>query len=112
MSQSFLVDRPQSQQVLSTRWVPRESTRVQADSLKKGDPGLDVGEWARSANSTTNEVAQESQVISNGNANIEGPQVNFQNEISDPDECAKVSNATAVREAEKTDFSLKTKDEK
>ena len=39
--------------------------------------------------------------------NIEGPQVNFQNEISDPDEHAK-----AMREAEKTDFSLKTKDEK
>ena len=60
----------------------------------------------------SDEVAQEFQVISNGNANIEGPQVNFQNEISDSDECAKAANVTSVRETEKTDFSLKTKDEK
>ena len=60
----------------------------------------------------SDEAAQEFQVISNGNADIEGPQVNFQNEISDPDECAKAVNVTAMREAEKTDFSLKTKDEK
>ena len=58
------------------------------------------------------EVAQEFQVIFNGNANIDGPQVNLQNEISDPDECAKDANVTALREAEKTGFSLKTKDEK
>ena len=38
--------------------------------------------------------------------------MNLLNEISDPDECAKSANATAMREAEKTDFSLKTKDEK
>ena len=60
----------------------------------------------------SDEGAQEFQVISNGNANIDGPQVNFQNEISDPDEYAKATNATAMREAQKTDFSLKTKDEK
>ena len=42
----------------------------------------------------SDEVAQEFQVLSNGNANIEGPQVNFQNEISDPDECAKAANVT------------------
>ena len=47
---------------------------MQADSLKKGDP-----------RSWTSE---------NGNANIGGPQVNFQNEISDPDECAKAANVT------------------
>ena len=60
----------------------------------------------------SDEVAQDFQVISNGNANIDGPQVNFQNEISDPDEYAKAANVTAMREAEKTDYSLKTKDEK
>ena len=61
----------------------------------------------------SDEVAQEFQVISNGNANIDdGPQVNFQDEISDRDEYAKATNATAMRKAEKTDFSLKTKDEK
>ena len=49
----------------------------------------------------SDEVAQEFQVISNGNANIDGPQVNLQNEISDPDEYAKAVNATAMREAEK-----------
>ena len=59
----------------------------------------------------SDEVAHEFQVIFNGNANIEGPQVNLQNEISDPDEYAKAANATAMREAEKTDSSLKTKDE-
>ena len=31
---------------------------------------------------------------------------------SDPDEYAKTTNVTAIREAEKTDFLLKTKDEK
>ena len=38
--------------------------------------------------------------------------MNLQNEISDLDEYAKAPNATAMREAEKTDFLLKTKDEK
>ena len=33
----------------------------------------------------SDEVAQEFQVIYNGNANIDCPQVNFQIEISDPD---------------------------
>ena len=60
----------------------------------------------------SDEVAQDFQVISNGHANIDGPQVNLQNEISAPDEYAKAANATAMREAEKTDVSLKTKDEK
>ena len=59
----------------------------------------------------SDEVAQEVQVISNGNTNIDGPQANLQNEISDPDEYAKAANVTVMREAEKTDFSLKTKDE-
>ena len=48
----------------------------------------------------SDEVTQEFQVISNGNANIEVPQVNFQYEISDPDECAKAANVTAMRETE------------
>ena len=67
---------------------------------------------ARSTRAGVSEVAKKFQVISNGNANIEGPQVNFQNQISDPDEYAKATNVTAMREAENTDFSLKTKDEK
>ena len=46
------------------------------------------------------------------NANNYGPQVSLQKEISDPDEYAKAANATALRKAEKTSFSLKTKDEK
>ena len=82
---------------------------------------LGAGRWrmgasCKQARSTragvSDEVAQEFQVIPNGNANIECPQVNFQNEISDPDEFAKAANVTALREAEKTDFSLKTRDEK
>ena len=96
-----------------------DDDRMQADSLKKGDPGSWMSEngnelqTARPTRSgVSDEVAQEFQVISNGNANIDGPQVNFQNEISDPDEYAKATNATAMREAEKTDFSLKPKDEK
>ena len=48
----------------------------------------------------SDEVAEEFQVISNGNANIDGPQVNFQNEISDPNEYAKATNATAMRQAD------------
>ena len=56
----------------------------------------------------SDEVAQEFQFISNGTATLEGPQVNFQNETSDPDECAKAANVTAMRQAEKTDFSLIT----
>ena len=104
MSQSSQVNRPQSQQVLSTRWVPRESTdddRMQADSLNKGDPGswpsengneLHIARPIRAG--VSDEVAQEFQVISNGNANIEGPQVNFQNEVSNPGECAKAANVT------------------
>ena len=75
-----------------------------------------MGTSCKQARSTragvSDEVAQEFQVIPNGNANIECPQVNFQNEISDPDECAKAANVTALREAEKTDFSLRTKDDK
>ena len=38
--------------------------------------------------------------------------MNFQSETSDSDECGKAANTTAMREAEMTDFSLKTKDEK
>ena len=96
-----------------------DDDRMQADSLEKGDPGSwtsENGNEVQTARSTragvSGEAAQEFQVISNGNANIECPQVNFQNEISDPDECAKAANVTAVREAEKTDLSLMTKDEK
>ena len=92
-----------------------DDDKMQADSLTKGDPGSWT--WKRAANSTTNtswsdEVAREFEVIPNENATIDGPQVNFQNEISDHDEYAKAANATAMREAEKTDFLLKTKDEK
>ena len=92
---------------------------MQADSLKKGDPEgwtSENGKEPQTARPTragvSDEVAQEFQVISNGNANIDGPQVNLQNGISDPDEYAKAVNAPAMREAEKTDFSLKTKNEK
>ena len=60
----------------------------------------------------SDEVAHDFLVISTGNANIDGPQVSLQKEISDPDECAKAANATAMRKAEKTDFSLKTTVEK
>ena len=88
-----------------------DADRMQADSLKKGDPGSWTSEngnelqTARSIRAgVSDEVAQEFQVISKGNANIECPQVNFQNEISDPDEYAKATNVTAVREAVKTDF--------
>ena len=47
-----------------------------------------------------------------GTRTLKVRKVNLQNEISDPGEYAKAANATAMREAEKTDFSLKTKDEK
>ena len=93
-------------------------TRCQADSLKKGDLGSwtsENGNELHTARPTragvSDEVAQEFQVISNRIANIDGPQVNFQNEISGPDDFAKAANAKAMREAEKTYFSLKTKDE-
>ena len=95
-----------------------DDDEMQADSLKKGDPGSwtsENGNELQTARPTragvSDEVAQEFQVISIGNANIEGPQVNLQNEISDPNEYAKAANATAMREAEKTDFTLKTKDD-
>ena len=95
-----------------------DDDRMQADSLKKGDPGSwtsENGNELQTARSTragaSDEIAQEFQVvfngnrdnsalayqkkvIFNGNANIEGPQVNFQSEISDPDECAKAANVT------------------
>ena len=92
-----------------------DDDKMQADSLKKGDPGSwtsENGNELQKARPTragaSDEVAQEFQVVSNGHANIDG----LQNEISDPDQYAKAANATAMREAEKTDFSLKTKDEK
>ena len=91
---------------------------MMTDCLEKGDPGswtLESGNELQTARSTragvSDEVAQEFQVIPNGNANIECPQVNFQNEISDPDEFAKAANVTALREAEKADFSLRTKND-
>ena len=96
-----------------------DDDRMQADSLKQGDPGswtsengneLQMARPIRAGES--DEVAQEFQVISNGNANIDGPQVNVQTEISDPGKRAKAANVTAMREAEKQDFSLKTTDEK
>ena len=96
-----------------------DDDKMQADSLKKGDLGSwtsENGNERQTARPTragvSDEVAQELQVISNGNANIDGPQVNLQNEISDPDEYANAANATAMREVERTDFWLKTKDEK
>ena len=85
--------------------------RMQADSLKKGDPGSwtsQNGNELQTARPTragvSDEVAQEFQVISNGNANIEGPQVNFQNEISDPDECAMAANVTAMARGRENRF--------
>ena len=67
-------------------------------SLKKGGPGSwtsENGKDPQTARPTragvSDEVAQQFQVISCGNANIEGPQVNFQNEISDPDEHARAA---------------------
>ena len=66
-----------------------DDDRMHADSLKKGDPGSwtsDNGNELQTAQSTragvSDEVAQEFQVISNGNTIIEGPQVNFQNEMN------------------------------
>ena len=95
-----------------------DDDRMQADSLKRGDPGSwtsENGNELQTARPTragvSDEVAQKFQVISNGNVNIEGPQVNFKNQISDPEEYTKATNVTAVREAEKTDVSLKTRDE-
>ena len=80
-----------------------DDDRMQADSLKKGKPGnwtSENGNELQKARPTragvSDEVAQEFQVISNGNANIERPQVNFQNEISDLDECGKAANVTAM----------------
>ena len=78
-----------------------DNDRMQADSLKKRDPGSwmsENGNELQTAQPTragvSDEVAQGFQITSNGNANIEGPQVNFQNENSDPDECAKAANVT------------------
>ena len=75
--------------------------RMQVDSLKKGDPGSwtsEKGNEPQTARPTragvSDEVAQVFQVISNGKADIEGPQVNFQKGISDLDECAKAANVT------------------
>ena len=97
-----------------------DDDKMQADSLKKGDHGScwtsENGNELQTARPTragvNDEVAHEFQLISNGNANIDGPQVNLQDEISDLDEFVKAANATAMREVEKTDFSLKTKDAK
>ena len=68
-----------------------DDDRMQADSLKKGDPGSWMSENGNGLQTArpiragvSDEVAQEFQVTSSGNANVEGPQVNFQNEISDP----------------------------
>ena len=70
-----------------------DDDKMQADSLKKGDPGSwtsENGKEPQTARPTragvSDEVAQEFQVISSGNANMDGPQVNLQNEICDPDE--------------------------
>ena len=75
--------------------------RMQADSLKKRNPGSWTSENGNELQTArppqagvSDEVAQEFQNTPNGNANIECPQVNFQNEISDPDECAKAANVT------------------
>ena len=121
MSQCFLAAVTSSLNTMGTQRKHKsvDDDRMQVDSLKKGDLGSWMSEtWneLQTARPTragvSDEVAQEFQVKSNGNANIDGPQVKFQNEITDPDEYAKATNATAMREAEKTDFSLKTKDEK
>ena len=112
-------------QVLSTRWVRRgkhksaDGDKMQADSLKKEDPGSwtsENGNELQTARPTragvSDEVAQEFQVISSGNANNDGPQVNLRMRSLTLMNTRKATNATAMREAEKTDFSLKTKDEK
>ena len=116
MSQSSLVNRLQLQQVLSTEVQECRWWRTLSRKEILGAGRWRMGTSFKQARSTRagvgDEVAQEFQVIPNGNANIECPQVNFQNEISDPDEFAKAANVTALREAEKTDFSLKTKDDK
>ena len=97
---------------LNTMGTKRKHTsadddEMQTDSLKKGDPGSwtsENGNELQTARPTragvSDKVAQEFQVVSSGNANIDGPQVNLQNEIPDPDENAKAANATTVREAE------------
>ena len=61
-----------------------DDDRMQVDSLEKGDPGSwmsETGNELQTARPTragvSDEVAQEFQVISIGNANIVGPQVNF-----------------------------------
>ena len=68
-----------------------DDDKMQADSLKKGDFAswtLENGNELQTARPTrageNDEIAQEFEVISNGNANIDGPHVNLQNEISDP----------------------------
>ena len=69
-----------------------DDDKMQADSLKKEDPGSwtsENGNELQTARPTragvSDEVAQEFQVISSANVNNDGPQVNLQNEISDPD---------------------------
>ena len=59
-----------------------DDDKMQADPLKKGDPGSwtsEKGNERQTARPTragvSEEVAQNFQVISSGNANIEGPQV-------------------------------------
>ena len=64
--------------VTTVSWVPRkhksaDDDKMQADSLKKGDPGSWTSKSGNELAGVSDEVAQEFQVISNGNANIEGP---------------------------------------
>ena len=78
--------------------------------FKKGAPGTwtsENGNELQTARPTRarvrDEVTQEFKIISNVNANIECPQVNFQQEISDPDECAKAANGTLPDRSCKSD---------
>ena len=94
---------------MMTRYMPTLSRK---EILGASENGNELRTARPTRAGVSDEVAQEFQVISNGNVNTDGPQVNLQNEISDPDEYAKAANVTAMREAEKAVFSLKTKEEK
>ena len=79
---------------LNTMGTKRKYKSADDDRMRTSENGNELQTARPTRAGVSNEVAQEFQVISNGNANIEGPQVNFQNEISDPDECAKAANVT------------------
>ena len=96
-----------------------ESKFVWWTDHRKGDPGSwtsENGKEAQTARPTragvSDEVAQEFQVISNGNTTLKVRKWTSRMRSLTLDEYAKASNTTAMQQAEKTNFSLKTKDEK